>query len=171
MSISRHFAILVSIVLTLTLSLLTWRIRWAPNNAIRWQMGFNSAFNPLHAELNPICHLLALLGAHLILHVSRLKVKVLMTKNRCSKWRPSACWEASHLLNKFRNSRRSTSWEMFENEALIFGYLTNFALRGPPPTDTSVSSCSLPQTFTPCYEVCLLIIIDLLATSIYGHFR
>jgi hypothetical protein len=31
-------------------------------------------FNPLKAELNPICHLLALLGAHPILHVSRIKV-------------------------------------------------------------------------------------------------
>jgi hypothetical protein len=28
-------------------------------------------FNPLNAELNPICHLLALLRAHHILHVSR----------------------------------------------------------------------------------------------------
>ena len=27
--------------------------------------------NPLNAELNPIYHLLALLGAHLILHVSK----------------------------------------------------------------------------------------------------
>jgi hypothetical protein len=32
--------------------------------------------NPLNAELNPICHLLALLGAHLIFHVSGLRVKV-----------------------------------------------------------------------------------------------
>ena len=30
--------------------------------------------NPLNAELNPICHLLALLGAHHILHVSRIWV-------------------------------------------------------------------------------------------------
>jgi len=30
--------------------------------------------NPLNAELNPICHLLALLGAHPILHVSRIRV-------------------------------------------------------------------------------------------------
>jgi hypothetical protein len=30
--------------------------------------------NPLSAELNPICHLLALLEAHPILHVSRIKV-------------------------------------------------------------------------------------------------
>jgi hypothetical protein len=31
--------------------------------------------NPLNAELNPICHLLALLGAHHILHVSWVRVK------------------------------------------------------------------------------------------------
>ena len=33
--------------------------------------------NPLHAELNPICYLLALLGAHHFLHVSRIRVKSL----------------------------------------------------------------------------------------------
>ena len=35
----------------------------------------SAGFNPLNAELNPICHLLALLGAHHILHVSRERVK------------------------------------------------------------------------------------------------
>jgi hypothetical protein len=30
--------------------------------------------NPLNTELNSICHLLALLGAHPILHVSRIRV-------------------------------------------------------------------------------------------------
>jgi hypothetical protein len=30
--------------------------------------------NPLHAKLNPICYLLALLAAHHILHVSRIRV-------------------------------------------------------------------------------------------------
>jgi hypothetical protein len=34
----------------------------------------NHTFNPLNAELNPICHLMAFLGAHLILHVSRIRV-------------------------------------------------------------------------------------------------
>jgi len=34
-------------------------------------------FNPLNAELNPICYLLALLGAHRFLHVSRIRVKLL----------------------------------------------------------------------------------------------
>ena len=33
--------------------------------------------NPLNAELNPICHLLALLGVHHFLHVSRIRVKSL----------------------------------------------------------------------------------------------
>ena len=32
--------------------------------------------NPLNDKLNPICHLLALLGAHHILHVSRIRVKL-----------------------------------------------------------------------------------------------
>jgi len=31
-------------------------------------------FNPLNAGLNPICHLLALLGAHHIFHISGLRV-------------------------------------------------------------------------------------------------
>ena len=31
--------------------------------------------NPLNAKLNPICNLLALLGAHHILHVGRIRVK------------------------------------------------------------------------------------------------
>jgi len=39
-------------------------------------LGIDGVFNPLNAELNPICHLLALLGAHHILHVSRIRVKM-----------------------------------------------------------------------------------------------
>jgi hypothetical protein len=38
-------------------------------------------FNPLNAELDPICHLLALGGAHHILHVSRIRVKTLTHVN------------------------------------------------------------------------------------------
>jgi hypothetical protein len=36
-------------------------------------------FNPLNAELNPTCHLLALLGAHHILLVGRIMVKTCFT--------------------------------------------------------------------------------------------
>ena len=35
----------------------------------------DSRINPLNAELNAICHLLALLGAHHILHLCRIRVK------------------------------------------------------------------------------------------------
>jgi hypothetical protein len=42
--------------------------------SIRNLQSIANAFNPLKAELNPICHLLALLGAHHILHVSRIRV-------------------------------------------------------------------------------------------------
>jgi len=36
-----------------------------------WDLGIN----PLNAELNPTCYLLALLGAHHIFHVGGLRVK------------------------------------------------------------------------------------------------
>ena len=37
----------------------------------------NILINPLNTQLNPTCHLLALLGAHHIFHVSRVRVKQL----------------------------------------------------------------------------------------------
>jgi len=37
--------------ISLTLILLTWRIWWVPNNASRWQMGFNLAFKPHPANV------------------------------------------------------------------------------------------------------------------------
>ena len=42
----------------------------------RWRNHISQLFNPLNAELNPICHLLALLGAHHILHISRIRVNI-----------------------------------------------------------------------------------------------
>ena len=38
-------------------------------------MGVTEKINPLNAELNPIRHLLALVGARHIVHVSRVRVK------------------------------------------------------------------------------------------------
>ena len=40
----------------LTLILLTWRIWWAPNNASRWQKGFNSTFKGLMFKWQ-FCHM------------------------------------------------------------------------------------------------------------------
>jgi len=39
---------------------------------------YKITFNPLSAELNPICHLLALLGADHIVDVSRIRVKLVI---------------------------------------------------------------------------------------------
>ena len=41
--------------------------------------------NPLNTELNPIRHLLALVGARHIVHVSRIRVKVYSSLS--SRWR------------------------------------------------------------------------------------
>jgi len=49
----------------------------AGRRSLNWSVwkAWELAFNPLNTELNPIFHLLALLGVHHILHVSRIWVK------------------------------------------------------------------------------------------------
>jgi hypothetical protein len=44
-------------------------------------------FNPLNAKLNPICHLLALLGAHHILQVIKVRVKYTIHQTPITKHR------------------------------------------------------------------------------------
>ena len=59
-----------------------------------WRKLHSEELNPLNAELNPIYHLLALLGAHLTLHVSRIRINDLycspniirVTKSRRMIW-------------------------------------------------------------------------------------
>jgi len=48
-------------------------------------------FNPINAKLNPICHLLTLLGAHHILHVRRIWVKAAV----CNCMRRKVRWQVS----------------------------------------------------------------------------
>jgi hypothetical protein len=50
-----------------------WFLRTRPDQL--WSL-LNLLFNPLIAKLNPIYHLLTLLGAHHILHVSGLRVNM-----------------------------------------------------------------------------------------------
>jgi hypothetical protein len=54
-------------------------------------------FDPLNNEINPICHLLALLRAHLIFHVNRrgVKVSAISRKSRKS--------VADRLVKDFKN--------------------------------------------------------------------
>jgi hypothetical protein len=51
-----------------------WKAATVPTN-VSSDLSHNN-FNLLNAELNPICHLLALLGAHHIFYVSRSRVKL-----------------------------------------------------------------------------------------------
>jgi hypothetical protein len=44
---------------------------------------YTKVVSPLNAELNPICHLLALLGGATIVVVSRLRVNNLKADNKC----------------------------------------------------------------------------------------
>jgi len=67
-----HFAIIVGNLKPVSLS------EVAPDNIILMQ----SYISPLNAELDPICHLLALLGVHHILHVSRVRVKISQLFNK-----------------------------------------------------------------------------------------
>jgi len=53
--------------------------------------------NPLKPELNPICYLLALLGAHNFLHVSRIRVKLLTFRRLMS------CIYAAPILDVSRS--------------------------------------------------------------------
>ena len=48
---------------------------WFCLQGVRAAIRSQALVNHLNAELNPICRLLALLGAHLIFHVSRIRVK------------------------------------------------------------------------------------------------
>jgi hypothetical protein len=53
-----------------------WFFSTHPFLALRNLSPYSIIFNPLNAEFNPISHLLALLGAHPILHVSRIRVNL-----------------------------------------------------------------------------------------------
>ena len=47
---------------------------------IEEMLSWNCHINPLNAKLNPICHLLELLGAHLIFHVSGIRVNQILLR-------------------------------------------------------------------------------------------
>ena len=62
-------------------SMMMTTFRWPKRVAVMCKiysvyLSVSILYNPLNAELNPICHLLALLGAHHILHVSRIRVNL-----------------------------------------------------------------------------------------------
>ena len=71
---------------------LQWTLFWTTSmqsSSLFWTTWMQSSshiilVNPLNAELNPICCLLALLRAHHFLHVSRIRVKLLTLRRLTS---------------------------------------------------------------------------------------
>ena len=68
-------------------------------------------FNPLNAKLNPICHLLALLEAHHILHISRIRVNIA-------------------LGNVVRQLLVQTTSTIFHNSVQLIGYAEDINIMG-----------------------------------------
>jgi len=67
-------------------------------------------FNPFNTELNSICHLLALLGAHHILHISRIRVKNWMRElQRELKWHKQE--KRDHYLHMRVQFELYTEWQ------------------------------------------------------------
>jgi hypothetical protein len=64
--------------------------------------------NPLHAKSNPICRLLALLGAHPILHVSRVRVKTKIHTKR--QWRNYSVNNNNNNDNNNKKKQRTPFW-------------------------------------------------------------
>ena len=80
-------------------------------------------FNPLNTELNPICHLLALLETHHILHVSRVR---LIFSFFVTKMFDTKCTKTEQLSNKQTNSTRHRSVQIpITNSALIYTQLSH----------------------------------------------
>jgi hypothetical protein len=76
--------------------------------------------NPLNAKLNPICPLLALLGAHHILHFSRIRINIYWVDYVISiiiiylSWSWATCWPVpvSRIQKSLQRSAMipSASW-------------------------------------------------------------
>ena len=101
-------------------------------------------FNPLNAELNPICHFLAFLGAHHVLHVSRIRVQLrLLMQLQSSKRRDSSYLSSPFLhaidLVQHRNLADSSS-------SSSSSYTSSSPPLPPPPPPSSSSSSSIGTT-------------------------
>jgi len=82
------------------------------------------AFNPLNAELNPICQQLALIGAHHILHVSRIRVNLKLRNKNATRVTFLVKFKRKQLRISYRESPQSkcpalvlcwtTRWEIME---------------------------------------------------------
>ena len=114
--------------------------------------------NPLNAELNPICYLLALLGTHNFLHFSTIRVKSLIlrllmsytygapipdvsrshtTAQQVSGLRPLTCWDSGFESHRGHGYLSVVSVVCCQLEVSA----TSWSLVQRSPTDCAASLC------------------------------
>ena len=86
--------------------------------------------NPLSTQLNAICHLLALLGARLILHVSRIRVNTVCTLYEITEGENTADEEfhgldTEVLIKVLRTLEASKKAELFDDNQGVKFFLTS----------------------------------------------
>jgi hypothetical protein len=124
--------------------------------------------NPLNAELNPICHLLELLGAHHILRVSKIRVNETLGQNSaCTNSTQPSVWNEFWLWNY---TQRPSVWVIFAclnewcvfinteiiclNECYVVKLCTEISFRTQPMVETGWDPFNslVPYKFTTsCY--------------------
>ena len=87
---------------------------------LRNKNSIQEEINPLNAELNPICHLLSLLGVHHILHVSRVRAKnCLHSRYSVEIFLPSTLLSENIKIKLYRNQNFSRCFYECETWPLI----------------------------------------------------
>ena len=135
-------------------------------------------FNPLNTKLNPICHLLALLGAHQILHVSSI-IHLVKLIFRC---------DHQPLLNRMhqkkldlRNSLEFSSFGLFfESLPLCVGVLVSLLLKITKWYDMyvcmyvcmflSLTGYYLVTTCSLCVRVCIIPLTSFMSNCFLQQF-
>jgi hypothetical protein len=73
-------------------------------------------FNPLNTKLNPICHLLALLGAHPVLYISRIRVKMCCISSVMVGTDNDMLWNSSEVDGNIRSECEENKGTNCEDE-------------------------------------------------------
>jgi hypothetical protein len=89
-----------------------------------WMENYFHLFNPLNAELNSICHLLALLGGHLIFHVSKIRVKLKIWRKIGVRWGGGPCKHGYEPWGLTKYWALLTSWGIISLPRRYVCYMT-----------------------------------------------
>jgi hypothetical protein len=108
------------------------------------------SINPLNSKLNPICHLLTLLGARHILHVSRIRVNYFWTI-WCSQ--SELLWASLNISkNKYLGSTLSRMYGSGQNNVLQFSVSQWYKILGTPSFGEEVNPSVPCRRFAACKD-------------------